>query len=74
MHERRPELGVLFMTGYAYDATLGTGILEPGCEVLQKPFETTALVARVTGMLAHTRGGGNGGGALRESVPERRCD
>ncbi|MBK3773740.1 PAS domain S-box protein [Azospirillum brasilense] len=74
VHERRPELGVLFMTGYAYDATLGTGILEPGCEVLQKPFETTALVARVTGMLAHTRGGGNGGGALRESVPERRCD
>ncbi len=68
VRERRPELGVLFMTGYAYDATLGTGILEPGCEVLQKPFETTALVARVTGMLAHTRG------ALRESVPERHCD
>ncbi|NUB22803.1 response regulator, partial [Azospirillum formosense] len=57
VHERRPELGVLFMTGYAYDATLGTGILEPGCEVLQKPFETTVLVARVTGMLAQTRGG-----------------
>ncbi|KAA0683196.1 PAS domain S-box protein [Azospirillum brasilense] len=71
VHERRPELGVLFMTGYAYDATLGTGILEPGCEVLQKPFETTALVARVTGMLAHTRGGGV---AMRDSVPERRCE
>ncbi len=69
VHERRPDLGVLFMTGYAYDATLGTGILEPGCEVLQKPFETTALVARVTGMLAHSRGG-----AVRESMPERHCD
>ncbi|MDQ2104067.1 hybrid sensor histidine kinase/response regulator [Azospirillum isscasi] len=69
VRERRPDLGVLFMTGYAYDATHGTGILEPGCEVLQKPFETTALVARVTGMLAHGQGA-----AVRETMPERHCD
>ena len=70
---RRPELGVLFMTGYAYDATLGTGILEPGCEVLQKPFETSALVARVAGMLAGAGGGFDGCGA-RQPVQERRCE
>ncbi|WP_448207609.1 PAS domain S-box protein [Azospirillum sp. sgz302134] len=57
VRQRRPGLGVLFMTGYAYDATLGTGILEPGCEVLQKPFETGALVARVTDMLAASGAG-----------------
>ncbi len=50
--QRQPGLPVLFMTGYAYDITLGTGILEPGCQVLQKPFETAALVGRVTAMLA----------------------
>ena len=77
VRERRPELGVLFMTGYAYDATLGTGILEPGCEVLQKPFETSVLVARVTDMLA---GDGtppeprHGHFAPRNTVQERHCD
>ncbi|MFV3130849.1 response regulator [Niveispirillum sp. KHB5.9] len=50
--ERQPDLRVLFMTGYAYDVTQGTGILGPGCQVLQKPFETMALVGRVTAMLA----------------------
>ncbi|MBP2296497.1 PAS domain S-box protein [Azospirillum rugosum] len=73
---RRPDLGVLFMTGYAYDATLGTGILEPGCEVLHKPFETGALVARVTEMLA---GAGTAppraaSFSVRRTAQERRAD
>ena len=77
VRQRRPDLGVLFMTGYAYDATLGTGILEPGCEVLQKPFETGALVTRVTDMLA---GAGtppetaHGHFTVRKTMQERHCD
>ena len=77
VRQRRPDLGVLFMTGYAYDATLGTGILEPGCEVLQKPFETSALVTRVTDMLAGAGTPpepGHGHFTVRKTMQERHCD
>jgi PAS domain S-box-containing protein len=43
----RPMLKVLFITGYAENAVVGNGHLEPGMQVLTKPFDLDALAARV---------------------------
>jgi CheY-like chemotaxis protein len=43
----RPALKVLFVTGYAENAVVGNGHLEPGMEVLTKPFAIAGLAARV---------------------------
>ncbi|MFJ7835463.1 ATP-binding protein, partial [Methylobacterium sp. NPDC097213] len=45
--ERRPDLKVLFITGYAEGAAIGDGQLGPGLQVLTKPFAMDALAARV---------------------------
>jgi DNA-binding response OmpR family regulator len=47
----RPGLAVLFVTGYADNAAVGNGHLEPGMAVLTKPFEISALTARVKALL-----------------------
>ena len=49
--QSRPELKVLFVTGYGYNAGLGSHALEPGMEVVPKPFTTQSLVIRVRDML-----------------------
>ena len=46
----RPDLPVLFITGYAENATI-SGFLEPGTELITKPFSVEALVLRVRTML-----------------------
>lgn len=43
----RPELKVLFVTGYAENAVVGNGHLDVGMAVITKPFEINALAARV---------------------------
>ncbi|WP_392354001.1 hypothetical protein V8F63_15540 [Brevundimonas sp. LF-1] len=48
---RRPDLKVLFITGYAENAAVGNGLLEPGMEVMTKPFLMTDLAAKVTTMI-----------------------
>ena len=48
----RPELKVLFITGYAENAAIGNGILEPGMEVMTKPFVMATLGNRVRELLA----------------------
>lgn len=45
--ELRPDLKVLFMTGYAETAAAADGFLQPGMELLTKPFAMDALAARV---------------------------
>ena len=45
--ERRPDLRVLFITGYAENAVLGNGHLAPGMQVLTKPFAMEALASRI---------------------------
>jgi PAS domain S-box-containing protein len=47
----RPDLKVLFVTGYAENAALGNGRLAPGMHVLTKPFSIPALSERVKGLL-----------------------
>ncbi len=47
----RPGLRVLFITGYA-GCAVGHEALEPGMEILVKPFALHVLVAKLRGMLA----------------------
>ena len=47
----RPGLKVLFITGYAENAAVGNGHLEPGMELLTKPFTMEALTAKVAAMM-----------------------
>ena len=49
--ELRPSLKVLFMTGYAENAALASGFLEPGMEMITKPFAMEALATRIRSML-----------------------
>ena len=50
--ERRPGLKVLFITGYAENSVIGSGLLEPGMEVLTKPFAMEALASRIKDLIA----------------------
>ena len=43
----RPGLKVLFITGYAENAVVGNGHLEPGMAVLTKPFAMDDLASRI---------------------------
>ena len=45
--QRRPGLKVLFITGYAENAVVGNGHLEPGMHVMTKPFAMDALAIRI---------------------------
>jgi len=47
----RPHLKVLFMTGYAENATLNNGFLDPGMQMLTKPFALDMFASRVRRML-----------------------
>jgi two-component system cell cycle sensor histidine kinase/response regulator CckA len=51
LRERRPELKVLFVSGYTDDAIVRHGILEPGIAFLQKPFTPEALARKVREVL-----------------------
>ncbi|MCE4223262.1 PAS domain S-box protein [Methylobacterium sp. C25] len=48
----RPDLKVLFITGYAENAVVGNGHLEPGMQVLTKPFVMEALASRIRDLIA----------------------
>jgi signal transduction histidine kinase/CheY-like chemotaxis protein len=43
----RPGMKVLFITGYAENAVVGNGQLEPGMHVLTKPFAVSGLATRI---------------------------
>jgi signal transduction histidine kinase/CheY-like chemotaxis protein len=49
--ERRPDLKVLFITGYAENAVLGNGYLRPGMQVLTKPFVLETLASRINELI-----------------------
>ncbi len=48
---KRPGLKVLFITGYAEAAVFGNGPLDPGMQVLTKPFAVEVLGARIREMI-----------------------
>jgi CheY-like chemotaxis protein len=45
--QRRPKLKVLFITGYAENAAISNGHLEPGMHVLTKPFAMDKLASKI---------------------------
>jgi PAS domain S-box-containing protein len=47
----RPELKVLFMTGYAQNAAIGHAHLDAGMQVLTKPFSIETLATRIATLL-----------------------
>jgi CheY-like chemotaxis protein len=48
----RPGLKVLFITGYAENAVVGHGHLDPGFHILTKPFAMETLASRIRDLLA----------------------
>jgi PAS domain S-box-containing protein len=50
--DSRPQLKVLFITGYAENAVVGNGHLHPGMHVLTKPFPMETLASRVKAIIA----------------------
>jgi PAS domain S-box-containing protein len=49
--QSRPDLKVLFMTGYAENAAIAEGFLEPGMSMITKPFAMEALATKIRDML-----------------------
>lgn len=49
----RPNLKILFITGYAENAVIGRGRLDDGMSVLTKPFNVDVLPGRVRDILEH---------------------
>jgi two-component system, cell cycle sensor histidine kinase and response regulator CckA len=47
----RPGLHVVFMSGYAVPVLTSRGILQPGVELLHKPFTAAALAHKVRRIL-----------------------
>jgi len=48
---KRPDLKVLFITGFAEKAVIGNGHLAPGMEVITKPFAMTDMAAKVRDLI-----------------------
>jgi CheY-like chemotaxis protein len=51
LRELRPGLGVLFASGYPEDAIAHRGVVDPGVNLLQKPYTSAALAQRVRDLL-----------------------
>ncbi|MGI4814626.1 MAG: ATP-binding protein [Janthinobacterium lividum] len=49
--QTRPDLKVLFITGYAENSVIGNGRLEPGMQVMTKPFALETFAAKVRNMV-----------------------
>ena len=49
--QTRPDLKVLFITGYAENSVIGNGHLAPGMQLMTKPFALDAFAARVRQMV-----------------------
>ena len=47
----QPELKVLFITGYAENAAISGGHLEPGMAVMTKPFVMAELAHKITELI-----------------------
>ena len=50
--ETRPDLKVLFITGYAENVAMSEGFLQPGMEMITKPFDLGDLSRRIRGMVS----------------------
>jgi hypothetical protein len=51
--ETRPGLKILFITGYAESVAIADGFLQPGMEMITKPFDLDNLSRRVRAMVSY---------------------
>ncbi len=63
--ETRPDLRILFITGYAENAAVRGGFLDHGMDMMTKPFAIDALATKIRQMLP---------GEFRPAEPERSDD
>jgi PAS domain S-box-containing protein len=52
----RPDISVLFLTGYAHNAALGDEPLGPRTQLISKPFAVKVLLTKIHGMLEEAAG------------------
>jgi DNA-binding response OmpR family regulator len=50
--EIRPDLKILFITGYAESVAIADGFLQPGMEMITKPFDLENLSQRIRAMIS----------------------
>jgi DNA-binding response OmpR family regulator len=50
--ETRPDLKILFITGYAESVAMSEGFLQPGMEMITKPFDLEHLSQRIRAMIS----------------------
>ena len=50
--ETRPDLKILFITGYAESVVIADGFLQPGMDMITKPFDLDNLSRRIRGMVS----------------------
>lgn len=67
LRERRPDLPVLYISGYAGDVVNGQALRETGGYLLKKPFSPDELVRTVEELLAEAADRGEGAPTPRES-------
>jgi DNA-binding NtrC family response regulator len=53
---RRPDLKVLYTTGYTRNAVVHNGVLDPEVELIGKPFSIDQLAEKVRTVLDKSRG------------------
>ena len=51
VRERRPDLPVIYTTGYTRNAVVHNGVLDPGVELIGKPFTIEELATRIRQVL-----------------------
>jgi len=51
LHPLRPEMKILYMSGYTQEAIARDGVLDPGTSFLEKPFTTESLARKVRELL-----------------------
>jgi PAS domain S-box-containing protein len=51
LQQSRPEMKILFTTGYTRNAIVHNGVLDPGTHLLSKPFNIEDLAAKVRSLL-----------------------
>jgi CheY-like chemotaxis protein len=55
LREHRPGIPILFMSGYSADEELQPGVLEPGMNLIEKPFDARTLQKKVRELLDRAR-------------------
>jgi CheY-like chemotaxis protein len=54
VRRRRPDVKILFTTGYTRNAVVHNGVLDAGVEMIGKPFTLDALAAKIRAVLEST--------------------